>query len=109
MGSAPEDDYYELLGISADADLAEIRRAWRQLVQRWHPDRAGHDTTWIFQRLSAAYEVLSDPVARAAYDRSHPRPAEATANPDAATDAPRARAPGVLLTTLSRNIEILFA
>lgn len=69
MAGAPSDDHYELLGIDAGADDAEIRRAYRQLAMRWHPDRAGPDTTFVFQRLSAAYAVLSDPVARAAYDR----------------------------------------
>ena len=64
------DDYYELLGIAPDADDDELRRVWRQLAKKWHPDRAGTDTTFIFQRLVAAYETLADPVKRAGYDRT---------------------------------------
>ena len=63
------DDYYALLGIDAEADGAELRRAWRRLALRWHPDRAGPGATATFQKILAAYTVLSDPVARAAYDR----------------------------------------
>jgi curved DNA-binding protein CbpA len=40
-----QEDHYALLGIAPDADVAELRRAWRELAKRWHPDRAGTDTT----------------------------------------------------------------
>ena len=69
MGEGPWDDYYALLGVDEDASGAALRHAWRRLAQRWHPDHAGPDTTAIFQKLAAAYAVLSDPIARAAYDR----------------------------------------
>ena len=68
MPSRDDDDYYALLGVHGDADSAELRRAWRQLALRWHPDRAGDVAKAMFQRISAAYTVLSDPIARAAYD-----------------------------------------
>ena len=102
------EDYYELFGVDDDADLATLREAWRRLALRWHPDRAGPDTTVIFQKLSKAYAVLSDPHKRAAYDRQRgtkprPRPA-APAEPP-----PRRRAPGVLLTRISRSLDILLA
>jgi curved DNA-binding protein CbpA len=65
------DDYYELLGVDSAITATELRRAWRRLALRWHPDRAGPEATATFQKLAAAYAVLSDPVARAAYDRAH--------------------------------------
>jgi hypothetical protein len=65
----PSDDYYALLGIDAGADDEELKRAWRKLALEWHPDRAGADATVMFQRISVAYTVLSDPDARQAYDR----------------------------------------
>jgi hypothetical protein len=101
------DDYYEILGIAHDADDAELRRVWRQLAKKWHPDHAGTDTTFIFQKLLAAYETLVDPARRAAYDRqlraSAPRPDDAAP----AEPALRKRAPGVLLTRISGVLPIL--
>ena len=112
MGSGPSDDYYALLGIGADADAQELRRAWRRLVLRWHPDRAGPGATATFQAISAAYAVLSDPGARAAYDRRRgttARRAEARSGdpvraPPAGTSR---RAPGVMLSRLT-GIAMLF-
>ena len=108
MGKEPVEDYYELFGVADDADLATLRRAWRRLALRWHPDRAGPDTTVIFQKLSKAYAVLADPTRRAAYDRRRgtrpkPPPAQEPEPP------PRRRAPGVLLTRISRSLDILLA
>jgi hypothetical protein len=94
------DDYYEILGIARDADDAELRRVWRQLAKKWHPDHSGRDTTFIFQKLVTAYETLADPARRAAYDR-------ALGTPAAAPAAPRKRAPGVLLTRISGVLPIL--
>jgi hypothetical protein len=65
---SPNDDYYGLLGVDAGASAAEVRRAWRRLALRWHPDRAGPSTKFIFQTIQAAYTVLADPDARAVYD-----------------------------------------
>jgi curved DNA-binding protein CbpA len=90
------DDLYEILGLAPDADDAELRRVWRQLAKKWHPDHSGRDTTFIFQKLVAAYETLADPARRAAYDRERGVPA-----------APRKRAPGVLLTRISGVLPIL--
>jgi molecular chaperone DnaJ len=65
---APADDYYGRLGVSPTASAAELRRAYRLLALRWHPDRAGAASTELFQRISEAYQVLSDASRRAAYD-----------------------------------------
>jgi molecular chaperone DnaJ len=63
------EDHYALLGVPRHATRAELRRAYRLLALKLHPDRAGYGSTMMFQRLAEAYRVLSDPVSRAAYDR----------------------------------------
>jgi DnaJ-class molecular chaperone len=112
MGSAPSDDYYALLGIDADVDGAKLRRVWRRLALRLHPDRAGPDATVTFRKISAAYAVLSDSVARAAYDRRRgARVNRSKASTGAAASAPpispRRRAPGVMLSRLSGSLKAL--
>lgn len=104
-----DDDYYELFGISEHASDDEIRKAWRALAQKWHPDRAGPSATFIFQRLTDVYDVLADPVKRAAYDRKRgtpPRPAPA----DRESPPPVGRrAPGELLRRVSAPLDALLA
>lgn len=111
MGRDP-DDYYSILGIEEDAGAAQVRRVWRRLALRWHPDRAGPEATVTFQKISAAYAVLSDPVARAAYDRRrgtplNRSPARAGGAARAEPPAPRRRAPGVMLSRLSGPLNAL--
>jgi molecular chaperone DnaJ len=108
MPAGPQDDYYELLGITPDADDADLRRAWREVAKRWHPDRAGADTTFIFQKLLAAYNVISDPRARAAYDRERGiKPRAPEARPSEPSEAPARRAPGVMIRRLSGPLNAL--
>lgn len=95
------DDYYALLGIEADADAGQLRRAWRRLALQWHPDRAGPGASATFQKIFAAYAVLSDPAKRAAYDRLR-----ASSPP---TTTARRRAPGVMLSRLSGPLNALLA
>lgn len=64
------EDHYTLLGVPRNVTRAELRRAYRLLALKLHPDRAGYASTMLFQRVAEAYRVLSDPVARAAYDRT---------------------------------------
>ncbi len=97
-----------MLGVHPQISLAELRRVWRRLARRWHPDLAGPATTATFQNLSAAYEVLSDPVARAAYDRRRGLPRSFPPNP-AASPAPRRKAPGVALRRLCGPLNSLIA
>lgn len=61
-------DHYATLGIASDASEREIRTAYYALSRTRHPDRGGTDDAQ--QRIGAAYEVLSDPIARQAYDSS---------------------------------------
>jgi len=105
MDSGSSDDYYALLGIDAHADDADLRRAWHRLALRWHPDQAGPLATPMFQKLSAAYAVLSDPTERAAYDRQR----GVSVRSEAGASAPRRRAPSVLLQRLSGPLNSLLA
>jgi molecular chaperone DnaJ len=61
-------DYYDVLGVSADAGAEEIKRAYRQLARRYHPDISGDDRGVAFLEVARAYEVLGDPSRRRSYD-----------------------------------------
>src|SRR5438105_15819766 len=89
MAGDPSEDYYVLLGVEPDIDRAQLRRVWRRLALRWHPDRAGPASTAVFQKISVAYAVLSDPVARAAYDRERGTSAKRSAGQDGRTSGTR--------------------
>jgi molecular chaperone DnaJ len=64
-------DYYDVLGINRDASAEEIKKAYRRLAMKHHPDRNpdSKDSGEKFKELSEAYEVLSDAQKRSAYDR----------------------------------------
>jgi DnaJ-class molecular chaperone len=63
-------DYYEVLGVGRDADEAEIKKSFRRLARELHPDVNSHDpqAEEKFKAAAEAYEVLSDPERRRAYD-----------------------------------------
>ncbi|MBE9214879.1 molecular chaperone DnaJ [Plectonema cf. radiosum LEGE 06105] len=63
-------DYYEILGVSRDADKEEMKSAYRRLARKYHPDvnkEPGAEER--FKEINRAYEVLSEPETRARYDR----------------------------------------
>lgn len=66
-------DYYEVLGVARNADGEEIKRAYRRLAMKYHPDRNNGDAKTEaelkFKECSEAYEILCDPQKRARYDQ----------------------------------------
>ena len=67
----PKADYYQLLGVSKQASAEEIKKAYRKMALQYHPDRNQGDKAAEekFKQISEAYDVLSDPDKRSAYDR----------------------------------------
>ena len=61
-------DYYDILGVNKDASDDEIKKAYRKLAHKYHPDKAGGDAE-KFKEINAAYQVLSDKSKRQQYDQ----------------------------------------
>ncbi len=67
-------DHYAALGLSSDAKLVDIKKAFRQKAALYHPDRStAPDAAERFRAVQAAYEVLSDDTKRQAYDDNRKR------------------------------------
>lgn len=83
----PQPDHYRALGIARDSTPEQIRSAFRKLVLKYHPDRSKDPKTVdTFMRITAAYEVLSDPERKANYDpllQLSTQPSRPTARPSA--------------------------
>jgi len=65
------DDYYQILGCSRNADENALKKAYKKLAVKWHPDKNpdNEEATTKFQKISEAYAVLSDEKKRKLYDR----------------------------------------
>jgi curved DNA-binding protein len=63
-------DYYQILGVARDASMEDIKKAYRRLARKYHPDVSKEtNAEERFKELAEAYEVLRDPEKRAAYDQ----------------------------------------
>ncbi|MHB9093226.1 MAG: molecular chaperone DnaJ [Eubacteriales bacterium] len=64
-------DYYEVLGVEKNASEADLKKAFRKMARKYHPDvnQGNKDTEAKFKEINEAYEVLSDPQKRAQYDQ----------------------------------------
>jgi molecular chaperone DnaJ len=60
-------DYYKILGVPRDASQEEIKKAYRRLAHKYHPDKGGDEKK--FKEINEAYQVLGNPQKRAQYDR----------------------------------------
>ena len=64
-------DYYEVLGVKKGADDAEIKKAYKRLAMKYHPDRNAGDKVGAeqkFKEVRKAYDVISDPQKRSTYE-----------------------------------------
>ena len=68
---AAKRDYYDVLGISRNADAAAIKKAYRKLAKKYHPDtnQGNADAEKKFKEVTEAYDVLSDPKKKKLYDQ----------------------------------------
>lgn len=86
------EDYYDLLAVGRGADNDELKKAYKRQALKWHPDKhdaAGrHYAEERFKRVSEAFQVLSDPQKRAAYDQRGKKPASPAFGGPARRSAP---------------------
>jgi molecular chaperone DnaJ len=69
MVATSSNDYYELLGVSRDADEKTIKSAYKKAARKYHPDNSETGDEEIFKKVNEAHEVLSDPNKKALYDQ----------------------------------------
>ena len=105
-------DHYKTLGVSRDASWQEIKRAFRALAKKYHPDRNAARAQWAtaqIKQLLEAHRVLSHPRLRESYDRRHAalhersKPTVARPKQRPEGDHPRAQAERILYDLLAGN------
>ena len=72
-------DYYSTLGVPKNADTQSIKKAYKKLASKHHPDKGGDEAQ--FKLVSEAYEILSDPQKRQQYDQPNPGVGQGGGNP----------------------------
>ena len=94
---APSKDYYQILGVSEKASAADIKKAYRRLAKKYHPDANPDDASAAerFKEISEAHQVLSDPEKRKQYDMMRKYGAFAGAGRGTAARGGSAGGPGV--------------
>ena len=69
------DSFYNILGVSEQSDQSDIKKAYRKLSMKWHPDRnSSREAKEQLQKISEAYETLSDTSKRNKYDMMQKNP-----------------------------------
>lgn len=89
-------DHYEVLGVSRDASIDEIKKAYRRLARQLHPDvNPGEDAAEQFKLVTHAYDVLSDDESRRRYDMAAEtvRPGTSEGSAASATSSRRSSEP----------------
>ncbi len=89
-------NYYQRLGVSATASIADIRHAYHELVKRYHPDTTTLPAALArqrFQFIQEAYETLNDPIARLRYDQTQRQSAIPHTPPPSPAAPPIPRSP----------------
>ena len=84
-------DYYKILGVDRNATPDEIKKAYRKMAAKHHPDRGG--STEEFQKIEEAYRNLSDPQLKFQHDNPNPF-SGAPGDPDGFPGFPGANGPG---------------
>lgn len=79
MTTGPTEDYYEMLGVSPDAEHEEIKKAYRRALRDNHPDKVGPSGAVMFRMVQTAWENLGTEDARANYDAARKAPAAPSA------------------------------
>jgi curved DNA-binding protein CbpA len=97
---------YEVLGVAPGASAEEMKKAYRVLARRYHPDRAGGDPVAEerFKEVKAAYDVLSDPEKRKAYE-APPRARTRGRRPTVTTRRSRGREDDMTRVELKLDLE----
>lgn len=79
-------DFYSILGVPRNADANQLKKAYRKLAMKWHPDKNPNNQAEAqakFQEISEAYDVLNDPKKREIYDKYGEEGLKVGGNPDA--------------------------
>lgn len=106
--------HYEVLGLPRDATLAQVKRRYRQLVRKYHPDVAQDKATAhrLFLQIREAYECLNDPTRRRAYDATltldRPKPPPTARPTQQATSRPQAAPSATPVSKLIKDAQWSF-